>query len=324
MIGSTLITGIVAGIAAAILFSAAGAGSMLSLALFYVATLPLFIVGLGWGWSASVAAIIAGCTTISLISGPTAGFMFLLAFALPSGWLCYLALLYRDADQNDPENPEERDWYPIGMIICWVAALGAALTISSIFFFGGSLEGYKAFIHDAFGPVFLAMENSGTSQPVDQDAIDSFIDLLVRLLPIMLVSSWMTVTFANLYGGGKIAILSSRLVRPWPDLHNIELPARFALVPIFAFAISFLGGWPGLAGTVALTAAIGAYAIQGLSVAHHISRGFAARPFILTLIYGSLVMLAFPALILAGVGLAEPTLKLRARAQISRSKMPPS
>ncbi len=319
---ANLLVGLVAGAAAAVLYAAAGTGSMLSFALFYIATLPLFIVGLGWGWQASIAAIIAGTLATGMLGGQTASIMFLLAFALPSGWLCYLSLLYQDA--GDENSPGTREWYPVGRILCWVAAIGAGLTIASIFFYGGSVEGFSTFVHNIFGPLLLQIEEAGAQPAPDQQTIEDFLDLLVQLLPIMLVSSWMTVTFANLYGGGKIAMLSGRLARPWPNLWQTEIPARFSLVPIGAFILSFFGGWTGLAATIVMTAAIIAYAIQGLSVLHSITRGASARIAILILAYGSVIVLAFPALLLAALGLAEPMFNLRARAEKTRNRPPPT
>ncbi|MBZ0214953.1 MAG: hypothetical protein K8F25_00230, partial [Fimbriimonadaceae bacterium] len=119
MNGSTTLIGFVAGIAAAVLFAAAGAGSLISLALFYVATLPLFIVGLGWGWWASVVATLSGTFAIASLVGQTASFIFLLTFALPAGWLCYLALLYREPNEPEtgsqaPATADSLDWYPVG------------------------------------------------------------------------------------------------------------------------------------------------------------------------------------------------------------------
>lgn len=321
MNGTTIIIGFVAGAAGAVLFAAAGTGSVLSFALFYIATLPLFIVGLGWGWLASAAAIVSGTLATGMLGGQTAAIMFLIAFALPSGWLCHLSLLYQDG--GDGNAADAREWYPVGLLLCWVAAIGAGLTMSSILFFGGTVEGFSTFVHEVFGPMLMRIEETGARQAPDQQAIDNFLDLLVQLLPIMLVSSWMTVTFANLYGGGKIAMLSGRLARPWPNLWQIELPARFSMVPIGAFLVSFLGGWIGLAGTIVMTAAILAYVIQGFSVLHSISRGFAARVFILMLAYGSVIVLAFPALLLAALGLAETVFNLRAKAENARNRSTP-
>ena len=167
MIGSTTVIGLIAGISAAVLFAAAGTGSLISLALFYVATLPLYIVGLGWGWQASVAAIISGTLAIGFLVGQTGGIIFLLTFALPAGWLCYLSLLYRDTgsdsgEQSQSTNDQNRAWYPIGMLVCWVAGLGAVLTICSVLFFGGSIDGFKTFVSESFTPMLEVVGETDT------------------------------------------------------------------------------------------------------------------------------------------------------------------
>jgi len=318
---SAIVIGLAAGAAAAFLFAAAGIGSFLSLVLFYAATLPLFIVGLGWGHNASIAATCSGAIISYLLAGLAAGTMFLVVFALPAAWLCYLALLSRaDADdENAARNPQ--NWYPIGRLICWIAAIGAALTIVGMQYFDGSQDGFSTFIREALEPIPRG-QTGAPEQPSPED-LERIADMLVQLIPVMLVTSWMMVTAINLYGGGKIALMSGRLLRPWPELQKIELPLRFSLVPVAAFLISFFPGWIGQAGAVVMTAAIGAYTIQGLSIVHDVTRGWAIRPGLLVLIYGTLILMAFPALLIAAIGLAEPMLNLRARAERARNTRPP-
>src|SRR5262245_56467888 len=89
------IIGICAGAAAALLFASVTSGVWLSIPLFYLAPLPIMIVGLGWSHWAAATAVLAG--TLGL--GAAFGTVFLLAFAagagFPAWWLGYLAMLAR-------------------------------------------------------------------------------------------------------------------------------------------------------------------------------------------------------------------------------------
>jgi hypothetical protein len=94
----------------------------------------------------------------------------------------------------------------------------------------------------------------------------------------------------------------------------LRLPRSFLLAPIIAGGLCFAPGWiegVGLA-LVALTAVV--YFFLGLAVIHVISRRLPARPFALALIYLCLILFAWPALILALLGLIDQWGDLRGRA----------
>src|SRR3954447_5388984 len=89
--------GLGSGAAAALLFASLTSGSYLSIALFYLAPLPLMIAGLGWGhWSALIGAA-AGSALLAAIFGLTFFVGFVAVVGAPSWWLSRLAMLARPA-----------------------------------------------------------------------------------------------------------------------------------------------------------------------------------------------------------------------------------
>jgi hypothetical protein len=138
--------------------------------------------------------------------------------------------------------------------------------------------------------------------------------VLARALPAAFAIVWLTITLFNLWIAGLIVDASGRALRPWPDLHGLELPNALVLVFAVALAASFLPGVAGLLATGFAGAMLFAYVLQGLAVIHVYSQGLPLRGVLLTGIYFGILLLGWVAILVAIVGLAEPLLGLRQRA----------
>ena len=90
-----VLIGLGAGAASALLFASVASGTALSIALFYVASLPILLATIGW--SASTGLTAAALATAAL--GLAIDWRFSIAFALgvgaPAWWLGYLTMLAR-------------------------------------------------------------------------------------------------------------------------------------------------------------------------------------------------------------------------------------
>lgn len=315
-------TGLLAGIVAGILYVAAGSGSFVSLALFYVAPLPLAIAGFVWRWPASIAAALAGAAAVMFAADVRLSVIFLITFAVPVGWFCRRALLFREVE--GPTGKPEREWYPLGNIVAALAALASVLVIAGIYALAGGFENYEQFVRESFAGLADLARSQGQNFDVDPEAYREFTGQMVYLLPVMLSSGWIMIMLVNLYGGAKIAKLSNQLERPWEDLTRISLPNAAVLAFPFALAGTFLGGAIGLAALVVAGSLAVAHAVIGLCVIHALTNKLAARPVILTAIYGAIILLGFPALFVAGIGLVEPWARLREKALNQPPPGPPA
>ena len=110
-----------------------------------------------------------------------------------------------------------------------------------------------------------------------EENIASLSGVIARALPAAFAIVWLTITLFNLWMAGLIVDASGRALRPWPDLHALELPNAFVLVFAGALAASFLPGLPGLLATGLAGALLFAYVLQGLAVIHVYSRGVPLR-----------------------------------------------
>ncbi|NND49038.1 MAG: DUF2232 domain-containing protein [Rhizobiales bacterium] len=304
----TLFIGLGAGLTSSLLYGSVFTGSSLAIILFYLAPLPLMLAGIGWGWRGAAVGAVAGAIADALLLNTDVGLFFTVTCAAPAVWLSYLAMLSRPVD-------ESVEWYPPGRLVAWTACFAFVLAAIAMLAIGPDVETYRA-------NVKAAVEELMSTQSGDPDSLgdaEQMSDYLARLLLPATVSAWMITMLANLWIAGRVLRTSSRLTRPWPDLHALELPRPFIIAVGLCIALSMLPGSAGLIGTAALSACIIAYMLVGLAILHMVTLNFAARRVLLTLVYFSLLAFIFAALIVAAIGIGEPYLRLRARARSNQS-----
>lgn len=315
-----LLIGCGSGLVSALLFASIASGSPLAVVLFYLAPLPVFIVSLGWlHWSGLVASVVGGAALALAFGGPL-GLVFLVGVALPAWWLSYLTLL------STPDGTGGAAWYPVGRLVLWAAALGAALTALSLPAFAGGFGGYEAGFRAALEQVLRAQlgtpDGAAIELPNGGDP-ERFIDLIALLLPPTAAVSSMLASLFNLWAGARIVRRSGRLPRPWPDIAGgIGFPRRTAIALGLLALGSLLPGFFGLTAELASVTLLAAFALLGFAVLHVITRGLAARPFILAAAY-LLVLLQAWLIFVAMLGLAEQLAGVRARIAARRAAKPP-
>lgn len=291
-----------AGLVSALLFAAIVTQSPLSVALFYLATLPLFIVGLGWGWLVALAGAVGAWLALTLVLGLASGGIYFASVGAPAAGLTYLALLSRD-------NDGAREWYPIGRLVLWAAGLGAAIVIGTVMILGPGIEGYR----DAVANLLRPLIAEDAPEALDATQREQLIGVVAAVLPSVSGALWLALTLLNFWLAARIVRASDRLSRPWPDIAAIDYPRGTLLVFALAVAASFLPGLLGLAGEVVAAVLTVAFALLGLAVVHKVSRRSNMRGLILAATYLAVFLLGWPLLIFAFLGMLEPLLRLRER-----------
>ena len=148
------------------------------------------------------------------------------------------------------------------------------------------------------------------------------IDLLVTVLPVMAVLLMMLTNLANLWFAARIARSSGRLKRPWPDIPAMTLPNATSIALAVALALSFMSGMVALIAAVFSATLFMAYAFVGLAVLHSITAGLAIRSFIIGAVWALVLVLGWPLVLAAILGLVDSAIGLRARTAGRRG--PPS
>jgi hypothetical protein len=315
-----LIVGAGAGLVSATLFASAATASSLAGILFYLAPLPIFLAGLGWGGMAVLFAALTGTVVVAAALGPVAAAIFAAAIAVPAVLLTHLTLLSRPAATPQGQVMGATEWYPPGRLVGWAALMAGALAAVLVLIVAYDQEAYREMIRQVLQhSAFKELDRDGTL--FTEKNVTKLVAVLARALPAAVAVVWLVITLLNLWIAGLIVDASGRALRPWPDLNAFELPNGLVVVFAVALAASFLPGLAGLIATGLAGALLLAYVLQGLAVIHVYSRGAPMRGLLLATVYLGILLLGWVALLVAILGLAEPLFGIRERAR--KSNPPP-
>ncbi|MGJ5179009.1 DUF2232 domain-containing protein [Bradyrhizobium oligotrophicum] len=306
MIAPILIA-LAAGAAAAVMFASIVSGALISLALFYLAPLPLMVAAIAWGpLYASIGGIAAAIGLGLLVSFPY-GIAFAVAVALPAWWLGHLAMLGRATAETAPDAQAVIEWYPIGRILLWISTLAALTTFAALLTLGTDADTITDTLRSALTRLLSAADS-----PLPPEA-DRWVDALIRIAPGG-AAMFATLTLSlNLWLAGKIAATSGLLRRPWPDLRSIALPPMTLVALLAAIGFAFGSGLLALVAVIAAAALLMAYALTGFAVLHTLTLALRSRALWLGSIYVVIVLFVWPVLAMVVLGLADAAFDLRNR-----------
>lgn len=339
----TWIIGVLAGLTSAILYAAASAGATPAIFLAYVAPLPIFIAGLGWGTFMALIAGGTGLVVMTLLGGLSSGVVYLAVAALAPVWLVRLALLSRavggrgasaaaraarareahhravadgtrDGPPEDIAEPEI-EWYPPGMLVVWTTAIAAALLVISILSMATADDGIRGAVVQLLNTGIL--DTGELRRALDAQGLDvspsEFLEMVAAFVPAMAASMWLIMTLANMAIAQLIVDRSGNALRPTPAFSQITYPQAFLVVFPVSLVLGFLPGELGFAGMSLVALLFVPYFLLGLAAIHAISRRWQARTAILTGFYLILVFFGSPVLLVGILGLVEAWMGLRAR-----------
>jgi len=306
-----LLIGAGSGLVSAALFASAAVSAALASFLLYLCPLPLCLAGLGWGRSSILIGGLAATVVMALTLGPAASLVYALTIAAPAAFLVHLLLQARPAAGPEGGKSGGLEWYPAGRLVGAAALMAGALAGVMVLLLGPDAESYRASIAEMLPHILKALDpDDSVFKP---EMVENLETVLAKALPAAFAALWLTVMLFNLWLAGYIVAASGRSLRPWPDLHGLEVPNVFVAVFAGALVASFVPGIIGLIATGFAGAMLFAYVLQGLAVIHVYSRGVPFRPLLLAVVYLGILLLGWLAIIVAILGLAEPLLGLRAR-----------
>jgi hypothetical protein len=304
---SSLLIALAAGAASAVMFASIVSGALVSIFLFYLAPLPLMVACLGWGPLTATIGGIAAATSLGLLFGMGYLAIFAITIALPAWWLGYLALLGRtvEAPASVMGNaPPHTEWYPIGRILLWIAVFASITTMAALLTLGTDSETILGALKRSFARIM-----SGRTEG-DADNIATAIAMIAPSAASVVAIITLTL---NLWLAGRITSTSGKLKRPWPDLRALALPPMTLVALCVAIALTFLGGTVGMFAQIVSATLLMAYALTGFATLHALTVGMRSRTLVLSLIYAMVLVLGWPMLALACLGLADAFFGFRQR-----------
>lgn len=314
---------LIAGAASALMFASIVSGALTSLVLVYLAPLPLMLAAIAWG---PLCGALGGLVATLVIAGalsPPLALGYGLAFALPAWWLGHLAMLGRpllgrplaSGIAGSDAASLQVEWYPLGRILLWIAALATLLTAGSLYSLGSDASAISDAMRRGFAKILSLVSETTVTES------DPRVGLMVAVIPVLVAASQMATLTLNLWLAAKVAAVSGRLHRPWPDLSGTSLPPMTLVALCVALAFSFFSGMTGILAVVVTTVLMMAYALVGLAVLHTITRDLANRGFWLATAYAILLMFSVSLVLLTALGLADAVFGFRER--FLRNRQPP-
>ncbi|WP_182085686.1 hypothetical protein [Aureimonas sp. ME7] len=287
---ASLPIGIVAGMAAALLFAGLVTQSPGAVVLALAAPIPILIASLGWGSRAGFIAAATSAIAIAAFMGTVlAGLTMLLGSALPAALIGHMAGLARPAEGRiDGGGAVALDWYPLPRLLLAIVLLAAASCVAL-----GTIIGYDPAALDA--AVAAAVAAQADSSIADPQQVGEFVRLVVAAIPFVQPAFQVLTLVACLYVSVAVVRLSGRLPRPKDDIPAHAGLPKLAL-PLFAvaLALAFLPGLVGTLGAVVTGAFAMAFTLVGLAFIHRRTRGRAARGLLLFTTYAAILLLSFP------------------------------
>jgi hypothetical protein len=305
-----------AGCAAALLFVVSAQSSVLAMALAYLAPLPIIIATLGWGLDAGAIAAAISVAVLALVAEPLSALAFAASVAVPAWALGAFAVtpLARYLKRLKPEAPVHASVGAIVSLAALFGMIGAAAVLTTIIvLYGGYREGARHVV-DAVAALADAIDGAPGNLTSRE-----FAETLVRFGPTAIAASTLLMLCLNLYAAARSTQVSRNLPRPWPDLPT-SLVLPWPLGVVFLACLGGAYALPAPAGQYFAIVAGGlgaASAMQGLAVAHALSRGLKMRTLMLIALYACCVLRAKYTLpVLAALGVIDGFLKLRSRAAL--------
>jgi hypothetical protein len=298
---ASLLIGLLAGFATALLSLSAGTPSSLSFFLLSCVTLPVFIASLGWGDIAGAISVAVACALIAFGLSPVVALMLLVTSLGPAAWIGHLANLARPAEEvGGPDGGLA--WYPLSAIMLQLAGL---VTLGLIVF--GLIVGYGSEIVGHIVDAFLqVVEQQDASYRPDPKVVAEMKTFLVHALPAVQGAVWVILLFAACYIAAALVRISGRGHRPRDDVPaGLKMP-RVALIPLaIGLVLAFLDGVPSFIGS-AICGAFGAgFMLSGFAVLHDRTRGLAWRFAALWLAYVTVILFTIPLVLFFFAGLLE-------------------
>ena len=304
MMLTPILIALAAALASAMMFASIASGAVLSLALFYLAPLPLMVVALGWGSRAGFIAGAAAVLGLGAMFGPKYMLAYAVMVALPALWLGHLALLARTPDEPYTP-PDVLNWYPVGRMLVWTAGFASLTTAGALLTLGTDVATITAVMRNSLTHLSDVANQGGVAHGTTPDPI---IEALVSIAPGAAALVAMLTLTLNLWLAAKIAQTSQLLKRPWPDLRTTEMPQPVLAALAIAIVLCFFGGLTALVAKIVSASLLLAYGMTGFAVLHTVSQSLAGRSFMLSGIYAltAIVALLGIACVLAARRAARP------------------
>ncbi|MEM9279186.1 MAG: hypothetical protein AAGA76_11485 [Pseudomonadota bacterium] len=290
----TLGIAVAAGIACVLaIYSALHAGAA-GFPLLMLGALPVYIVALGWGTHAGVAASVMAILASATLVSPQAAVAIGLSLTIPASIIGHQANLAQETGDGQME------WYPLSQLL-----FNLALIISIVLVIMGYMMDYNSYSQspEISNAVKDFLRQNPPPTPLTDEEVAQLTQSVFRLLPFMFSGIWLIVHVMNLQLAALVCRGSGILPRPKDNIPaTIDMPKAGLLFLVGSLlAIIVLDGPLQSAAAVFTGVFLMAYALVGLAATHQQARNNPATYIFLILSY-IIIVLFFAPLFLFAIG----------------------
>lgn len=297
---------VLAGLLSSALFVSLLIGFPVVVLLAYFVQLPLLVVGLTLGVAGSVIAGASGVVVVGLIAGLVAAGMYAVVQALPAVFVVRQLLLFR-------QDGAQVQWYPPGLLLAQLTGVAALALVLAFFALLGQPGGLAGTI-ESFLNAAMAEFGQDEVGPADPELAPPELGGWLFLFPGLMGASWVIMVVINATLAQAFAVRMGWNRRPSPDFHALELPRWLWPMLAAAALLSLLGDTGlGFLGRAALIVLVVPYVFLGLAVLHTLAHRWSHPVLALVAVYGSIVILGWPILLVLLIGFLEDWAGLRRR-----------
>lgn len=279
-------------------------GSALALPFFYLAPMPLYLAGLGYGVKAAGFAAAGGTMVAGMLGGMVLALPYAAAYGVPAWTITRMAVTPVPAGQGrvDPGDAAGRILAVLSLMACMAVVVGSAYASSG----GMPLEQRVGeFLGTAFSRIGVA---------VPADAQSDVVAAMASVFPGMAAGSWVLMTVVSLVLAQAVLSKTGRARLATPRYAAMRLP-EWASWPLVGAAVLVLladGDLEYAARNVTFVAAAPVFFL-GLAVIHTIVRQVQGTGLILTGVYLVVALSGWAQMVVAGIGITELWLGVRRR-----------
>jgi hypothetical protein len=272
-----------------------------------LAPLPIFYAGLAMGpRSALIAGIVGTAASLALGIWVALGFMF--EVALGPFLLSRQAVLFRTDSSGKPE------WYPIGWLFGWLAAIAAAALVALHVWFLGSEGGLTGALEQSIAAYLERLREAGVLRELGLSQDPALVAAtMARILPGAAAAVWMLVMIANGALAQGVALRFGKAIRPTAGLASMQLPVWLLLALPVTLVLSFMSGPLGALGTSLAPVVMVPVLFQGCAVIHVVARRTPFPGLLIGCFYALMLVIGPLFVLVILLGLAEHWLKVRRR-----------
>jgi hypothetical protein len=259
----------------------------------YLATLPLFLIGLGLGLYSLYGAALIASILVFIVEGALAGSEFFVLSALGPIFLVNRALLNR-------KKGGKIAWYPSTYLLRDLTLASAVVTVMA-------LGVYLYFTHGESTQTFINNFLKVFDPEGKLKDVAPLLDMLFSLLPGFLALSWSVMMIINGTLAQGLLVRFHRNLRTSPTLKDLRAPDKLNLILGLTLLLALFG-----VGTLALVGKnfsiifLLPFFLIGLGMVHNWLHKTSFATFGLTIFYFSLLTLFWPIFIVILIGILKP------------------